>query len=75
MAELKSTEKSAEKGLKEKVKMLEDITTYFAQEEIDLDEGIKKYEQGMELAKEIKAQLTAYELKINEIKEKYAAEG
>lgn len=59
------------KSLKEKIKALEEITNYFAQEEVDLDEGIKKYEEGMKLAKEIREKLTAYELKINEIKAKY----
>lgn len=58
-------------SLKGKIKLLEEITTYFAQEEVDLDEGIKKYEAGMQLAKEIRDQLTSYELKINEIKSKY----
>lgn len=60
------------KNLTEKLTKLEAISQYFEGAEIDIDEAIKKYEEGVKLAAEIKKQLTAYETKITEIKAKYA---
>lgn len=65
-------EKKSEK-LAEKLTKLEEISRYFEQENVDIDDAISKYEEGVKLAAEIKKQLTAYELKITEIKEKYTA--
>lgn len=58
--------------LSKKLTELEELSQYFESGEFDIDDGLKKYEQGMKLAQEIKKQLTAYELKITEIKEKYS---
>lgn len=59
-------------NLVKKMTELDEITKYFDQEEVDIDEAIKKYEAGVELAKEIKEKLRSYELKIQKIKAKYA---
>jgi exodeoxyribonuclease VII small subunit len=68
---MSQSEKS--QNLTEMLKDLEKISSYFEQEEIDIDECIKKYEEGVKLAAEIKSHLTAYELRITKIKEKYEA--
>ena len=56
----------------QKLAELEKLAKFFENEKIDIDEGIKKYEQGMQLAEDIKKQLKDYELKITEIKAKYS---
>lgn len=53
---------------------LDKVMAYFDQDKFDIDEGITQYEAGMQLASEIKKQLKGYELKIQEIQEKYNAE-
>jgi exodeoxyribonuclease VII small subunit len=57
--------------LTDKLKKLQQISKYFEQEEIDIDESLKKYEEGVKLAAEIKEQLHSYELKIKEIRANY----
>lgn len=51
---------------------LETITEWFESEEVDLDEGLKKFERGLELAKQCKEKLGEVENKVKEIKEKFA---
>jgi exodeoxyribonuclease VII small subunit len=41
---------------------------WFEQEEIDLEEGIKKFEEGSKLVKELKEYLEKVENKIKELK-------
>jgi len=50
---------------------LEGIIEWFESEEVDLDEGIKKFERGLELAKTCKERLKEVENKVNEIKVKF----
>ncbi len=50
---------------------LESIIEWFEGEEVDLDEGIKKFERGLELAKACKGRLKEVENKVNEIKVKF----
>lgn len=52
-------------------KELEDIIEWFEGEEIDLDEGIRKFERGLELAKACKERLTEVENRVREIKERF----
>lgn len=49
---------------------LEDITAWFEREGVDLDEGLKKFERGLELAKKLKSRLAEVEHKVVEIKKK-----
>ncbi len=63
--------KSENQTVTEKLADLEKLTKYFEQEEIDIDEGIKKFEDGMKIVGEIRGKLKSYELKIREIKDKY----
>ncbi len=53
---------------------LEKITEWFEQGDVDLDEGLKKFERGLELAKACKEKLSEVENKVKEIKKKFAAE-
>lgn len=55
-------------------KELEEITAWFEREEVDLEEGLKKFERGLELAKVLKDHLKKVENKVNEIKAKFESE-
>ncbi len=51
---------------------LEEITSWFdSQESVDLDQGLKKFERGLELASELKKKLSEVENKVEEIKRKF----
>lgn len=50
---------------------LEQITEWFEKGEADLDEGLKKFERGLELAKICKGKLSEVENKIKELKKKF----
>lgn len=50
---------------------LETIMEWFEKEEVDLDEGLKKFERGLELAKACKDTLTEVENKVEKIKSKF----
>jgi exodeoxyribonuclease VII small subunit len=50
---------------------LETITTWFETAEVDLDEGLKKFERGLELAQLCKAKLTEVDNKVVELKKKF----
>lgn len=52
----------------EAYKKLEQITVWFEKENIDLEEGIEKFEQGAKLVKELKEYLEKMENKIKELK-------
>jgi exodeoxyribonuclease VII small subunit len=51
---------------------LEKIAAWFESGEADVEEGLKKFEEGMELAKLCKERLAAVENKVIEIKKKFA---
>lgn len=51
---------------------LETITEWFETAEVDLDEGLKKFERGLELAKLCKAKLVDVENKVVELKKKFS---
>lgn len=50
---------------------LEQITAWFETAEVDLDEGLKKFERGLELASVCKQKLTEVENKVVELKKKF----
>lgn len=50
---------------------LEAITEWFEREQIDLDEGLKKFERGLELAKACKEKLNEVENTVEKIKQKF----
>lgn len=53
---------------------LEKIVQSFESEQTDLDEGLEKFERGLQLAKSLKAKLRDVEQKIETIKQKFSAE-
>lgn len=64
--------KKKETNFAEAFSELEKITQWFdAQEHVDLDEGIKKFERGLELADGLKKKLGEVENKVEEIKRKF----
>jgi len=58
----------------EAYKKIEEINEWFQGEDINLDEALKKYKQGMELIKECQNRLKETENKFEDIKKKYAVE-
>jgi exodeoxyribonuclease VII small subunit len=51
---------------------LEAITEWFETQNVDLDEGVKKFERGLELAKQLKEKLTEVENTVITLKKKFA---
>lgn len=51
---------------------LENITAWFETAEIDLDEGLKKFERGLELAQVCKHKLAEVENQVVDLKKKFA---
>lgn len=54
-------------------KELEDIIAWFEREEVDLEEGLRRFERGLELAKGCKERLKDVENKVVEIKARFGA--
>ena len=53
---------------------LEALVDAFEAGDLSLDEGLKKFEEGLALAKQIKAKLASVENSIEEIKERFDAD-
>ena len=53
---------------------LEKLTEWFETEEVDLDEGLQKFERGLELAKVCKKKLAEVENKVSALKDKFEEE-
>ncbi len=51
---------------------LDEIATWFAQEETDLDEGIKKFARGLELAAACRTKLSEVENTVTKLKQQFA---
>jgi len=70
------TAKEAKKAnFAEAFKELEGIVQWFEASEVDLEEGLKKFERGLELARKCRSRLAEVENKVAEIKEKFSDEG
>ncbi len=52
---------------------LETITAWFETAEVDLDEGLKKFERGLELAQMCKHKLAEVDNKVVDLKKKFAS--
>ncbi len=52
-------------------KKIEEINNWFQEENLDLDEALKKYKEGMDLIEKCKQQLKEAENKFEDIKKKY----
>jgi len=55
------------------LKELEDITRWFESSDADLDQGLVKFERGMELASQLKSHLTSVENRVEKIKQRFSA--
>ena len=53
---------------------LEEVTAWFEREDVDVEEGLKKFERGLSLAQECKTFLEEVEMKVKAIKKKYDAD-
>ena len=51
----------------DQMKKLQDIVDKLEKEDIDLDDSISLYEEGLQLAKDLKKQLTVFEERISEL--------
>jgi len=56
----------------EAYKELEGILAWFEREDTDLDEGLAKFERGLELAAKCRLRLKEVENRVTEIKERFA---
>lgn len=63
---------SSQKTIAEKIEALEAILAWFESEEITVEEAMEKYEQALELAKELEANLAAAKNKVEVIKRKFS---
>ena len=52
---------------------LESITRWFERDDVDLEEGIEKFERGMVLASDLRQRLQSAEVKIEAIRAKFGA--
>ena len=66
-----STKKTTKESFSQAFQELEAITQWFEKGEVDLDEGLKKFERGLLLAKMCKEKLSEVENKVKEIKKKF----
>jgi len=53
---------------------LEDIAAWFEGNDVDLEEGLKKFERGMQLASDLRERLKSAEVKIEQIRKKFDQE-
>jgi exodeoxyribonuclease VII small subunit len=66
-----SAKNDKSKTLNEQLQELEELIAWFEGDDIDLEEAISKFEQGSELAGEIKGRLHTLENKITVLKERF----
>jgi exodeoxyribonuclease VII small subunit len=55
------------------LKELEEITLWFESTDVDLDQGLVKFERGMELAGQLKNHLATVENRVEKIKQRFSA--
>ncbi|MEK7545606.1 MAG: exodeoxyribonuclease VII small subunit [Patescibacteria group bacterium] len=67
-----SVKEAKKANFAEAFKELEDIVQWFEASEVDLEEGLKKFERGLELAKKCRSRLAEVENKVTQIKEKFS---
>lgn len=56
------------------IKELEEINNWFQNEEIDLEEGLRKFRRGLELIKQCQERLKTVENEFKKIKKEFAEE-
>ena len=50
---------------------LEEIAAWFERNDVDLEEGLKKFERGMQLASDLRERLKSAEVKIEQIRQRF----
>jgi exodeoxyribonuclease VII small subunit len=63
----------ANKTVAQKLEKLEELLAWFESEEITVEESLVKYEQALELSKELQAQLENAKNQVEVIKKKFSA--
>lgn len=58
-------------SIRQQFETLEKIVTEFEQGQLDVEDGLEKFEQGLLLATDLKKQLSSVEVKIENMKKKY----
>lgn len=61
-------------SFRDSYKELETIVAWFEQEEVDVDEGLNKFERGLALIEECRKRLKDVEVKVVDIKKKFNLE-
>ena len=69
-----TTKKTKQSTFSEAYAELEDITAWFEREDVDIDEGLKRFEKGVALAHFCKQRLTEVEARVREIRAMYESE-
>ncbi len=59
------------KTFSQQYKDLEKITQWFEVEDVDLEEALKKFEEGLGLVKDLKSHLNKIENKVTDIKKQF----
>lgn len=67
------TTKKDKQNFQEAFSELEKLVQEFEKGEMDLDDSLKKFERGLELARECKERLSVIENKVKEIKAKFGS--
>jgi exodeoxyribonuclease VII small subunit len=67
------TAKKAAPSFSKAFEELEEITRWFESEDVDVDEALKRFERGLDLAAQCKKRLSEVENNVKEIKKKYEA--
>lgn len=58
-------------SIRQQFEALEKIVAQFEQGQLDVEDGLEKFEQGLQLATDLKKQLSSVEVKIEIMKKKY----
>ncbi len=60
-----------EQTLTEKFRQLEELTTFLEGDDVNIEQALEKFEEGLTLASECKKQLTEVENKVQKMKEDF----
>lgn len=69
------SEPKQNKPLTDQLKELDELIAWFDQDNLDLDEALKKFDEGVKLTEEIEARLSKLENKITVLRERFGGEG
>lgn len=64
-----------DKPLSDQLKELDELIAWFDQDDFDLDEALKKFDEGAKLTSEIEARLQKLENKITVLRERFGEGG